>query len=217
MPANRLPTAESAADDVGSLMDTHGLDKAHIVGHSMGGWVALELLRRRRALSVIALCPGAAWPATGRRIRLFLQLTVSYGMAWLASHRAGPSLDKPWVRRCVFHYVVKRPELLPPAVADSHARGAVNCSTYFRALRQLGRTAGVRPLPPHRDPVRVVWSENDLLLPATRFRDALLERIGPVEETTIGDAGHLVMWEKPEQVARILLDTILAASRKQHN
>jgi pimeloyl-ACP methyl ester carboxylesterase len=46
-------------DDAERQLDSLGLDRPHIAGNSLGGWVALELARRGRAASVCALAPAA--------------------------------------------------------------------------------------------------------------------------------------------------------------
>ena len=48
-------------DDLERLLDELGLAKAHLAGNSLGGWAALELARRGRALTVCALSPAGAW------------------------------------------------------------------------------------------------------------------------------------------------------------
>src|SRR3954462_4485039 len=49
------------ADAAGGFMDDAGFETAHIVGNSMGGFVALQLAARGRARSVVALAPGGGW------------------------------------------------------------------------------------------------------------------------------------------------------------
>ena len=39
-------------------MDEAGFETAHIVGNSLGGYLALQLAARGRARSVVALAPG---------------------------------------------------------------------------------------------------------------------------------------------------------------
>ena len=52
------------ADAVEHAMDDAGFHTAHIVGNSLGGYVALELAARGRAESIVALAPAGGW-ATG--------------------------------------------------------------------------------------------------------------------------------------------------------
>src|ERR687884_257289 len=57
---------------VAELLDELGLESVHVAGNSIGGWVALELARLRRARSVTALSPGGLW---GRKAPLFIRAT----------------------------------------------------------------------------------------------------------------------------------------------
>src|SRR3954471_24779918 len=49
------------ADAVEQAMDEAGFKTAHIVGNSLGGYLALQLAARGRARSVVALAPGGGW------------------------------------------------------------------------------------------------------------------------------------------------------------
>jgi pimeloyl-ACP methyl ester carboxylesterase len=55
-------TDASIADAVQRAMDDAGLQTAHLVGNSLGGYVALQLAMRRRPRSVVALAPAGGWP-----------------------------------------------------------------------------------------------------------------------------------------------------------
>ena len=57
-----------------SLLDELGVGRAHVAGNSLGGWVALELAKAGRALSVAGLCTAGLWarplgPRPGRDAR----------------------------------------------------------------------------------------------------------------------------------------------------
>ena len=54
------------ADHVERQLDQLGWDTAHIVGNSLGGWVAFELERRGRARTVTGIAPAGGGRA-GRR------------------------------------------------------------------------------------------------------------------------------------------------------
>ena len=51
-------TVEQMVDDTERMLDELELERVHLAGNSMGGWIAFELARRGRALSVCALSPG---------------------------------------------------------------------------------------------------------------------------------------------------------------
>ena len=52
------PTVESLGAAVAADLDAHGLDRVHVLGNSLGGRLALDLARRGRARSVVALSPS---------------------------------------------------------------------------------------------------------------------------------------------------------------
>jgi len=58
------PTVGALTDAVAADLDALGLDRVHLLGNSLGARVALELARRHRARSVVAIAPpGLNTPA----------------------------------------------------------------------------------------------------------------------------------------------------------
>ena len=57
----RPVTMWDVSDQSERYLDEVGLDRPHLAGHSMGGFIALELARRGRAASVCAFSPGGLW------------------------------------------------------------------------------------------------------------------------------------------------------------
>jgi len=60
-------TLAQAADHFESLLDGLGVGTAHLAGNSLGGALALELAKRGRARSVVAISPGGGWRPDDRR------------------------------------------------------------------------------------------------------------------------------------------------------
>ena len=54
-------TDGALADAVELAMDEAGFETAHLVGNSLGGYVALQLAARGRARSVVAFAPAGGW------------------------------------------------------------------------------------------------------------------------------------------------------------
>src|SRR5687767_8665341 len=63
LPEGVVPTPGALAAAIARLLDELAIDSAHLVGNSLGGWVALELAAISRARSVTALCPAGLWGA----------------------------------------------------------------------------------------------------------------------------------------------------------
>ena len=55
----------SLADDVERQLDELGWSTCHIVGNSLGGWIAFELERRGRARTVTMVAPAGGWREFG--------------------------------------------------------------------------------------------------------------------------------------------------------
>ncbi|MCD0351927.1 alpha/beta fold hydrolase, partial [Acinetobacter baumannii] len=54
-------TPEALTDALVDTLDSLALGSPHVAGISLGGWVALELAKAGRALSVTALNPAGFW------------------------------------------------------------------------------------------------------------------------------------------------------------
>jgi pimeloyl-ACP methyl ester carboxylesterase len=54
-------SADTFVDAVERSMDAAGLELAHLVGNSLGGYVAFRLAARGRAASVVAFAPAGGW------------------------------------------------------------------------------------------------------------------------------------------------------------
>src|ERR1700734_2718423 len=67
-------TPAAMADALERDMDSAGFGQAHLVGNSLGGWLALELAARGRALSTTALAPAGGWKHGGREHRRLLRM-----------------------------------------------------------------------------------------------------------------------------------------------
>ena len=68
-PVQRRPaTAIDLVDWAERYLDEQGLQRPHLAGHSMGGYLAIELARRGRAATVCAFAPGGFW-ASGDGLR----------------------------------------------------------------------------------------------------------------------------------------------------
>ena len=58
-------TMKTLVDATERQLDAAGIERAHLVGNSLGGWLAFELASRGRALSVTAISPGCGWREGG--------------------------------------------------------------------------------------------------------------------------------------------------------
>src|SRR6202158_5310615 len=88
----------SLADHVESQLDALGWGTAHIVGNSLGGWVAFELERRGRARTLTGIAPGGRLdPLHAGEVRDCRQVS-GRNAAVAAAPGAGPARAEPAVQ-----------------------------------------------------------------------------------------------------------------------
>jgi pimeloyl-ACP methyl ester carboxylesterase len=61
LPPGTEPTVAALTDLLVAELAKRGIRTAHLVGNSLGGWLALELARRGVARSVVVFSPAGAW------------------------------------------------------------------------------------------------------------------------------------------------------------
>jgi 2-hydroxymuconate-semialdehyde hydrolase len=197
-----LPDASRAgralwAEQAGALMDVLGHERYAIVGHSMGGAVALAIaaVRPDAVRAVVGIgSMGAAMPLPEGLDRL-----------WAARPTPG---DAETVQR-----------LIAPA-GSSPPPAAV--AARLEAMRAQGGEAYAALFPPPRDRwvadlalrpdeavtahVFLVHGARDQIVPLRAGALALLERLRSADLYVLGDCGHSPHLERPEIVHRLLAD-----------
>jgi len=196
-----------AIDAVERAMDDAGFETAHLVGNSLGGYVALGLAARGRATSVVALAPAGGWepggdfyPAIARR-----QAEMHRGLQGMAlnadafvSTRAG--------RRGATEVNTVAFEHIPAELLAHQIRGAAACDALRMidcSLREGYEVDAQRVT----CPVRIVWGMSDRLLPlpvsAVRYRRDWLPTTDWIE---LDDVGHAPQLDVPLETAALILD-----------
>ena len=112
------------ADGVERAMDEAGFETAHIVGNSLGGFVALQLAARGRAASVVALAPAGGWAADDRGVpRDYRPLPDDAGAAAAAAPHADAILATPEGRRRATEFTSTNFEHIPVELLAHQMRG----------------------------------------------------------------------------------------------
>ncbi|AGL28787.1 hypothetical protein J113_23315 [Mycobacterium tuberculosis CAS/NITR204] len=156
------PVLSSAvlADHVERQLDELGWETSHIVGNSLGGWVAFELERRGRARSVTGIAPAGGWtrwsPVKFEVIAKFIAGAPILAVAHILGQRAlrlpfsrcWPPCDAHTERRerarAVRHHRRRRalPGLFSAAGQGAGAARAAGVGTHRRALARGAVRAG---------------------------------------------------------------------------
>ncbi len=208
-PDDRPITFAHSTDAVETLLDDLGIGTAHFVGNSMGGGIALELAKRGRARSVIALAPAGGWspgdgegPRIGRFFARQLRL-LERTHAW--SERI---MRRPGTRRLAFREIMRHGELVSPADAAAISRAALNCSIGRRAIQTLfADEAGLTIGELDRITCRVLLAtpQFDRVLPGPRHSPRYRHEIPGVEAIALPDCGHVPVWDNAELVTKLIV------------
>jgi pimeloyl-ACP methyl ester carboxylesterase len=187
------------------MLDELRIPRAHLVGNSLGGRVALEVALQApgRVRRIALLCPSMAW----RRFRF------GAGVVRLLRHEMAivplPVLEAAvvGVLRSMFAAPDRVPQAGMIAAADeflrifSTARGRV---AFFNAMREIyledphGERGFWDRLPLLSRPSLFVFGERDWLVPQSFAR--LVARALPAARCEIfRDCGHVPQYELPEQ------------------
>jgi pimeloyl-ACP methyl ester carboxylesterase len=188
------PTPAALARATEGFLGELDLDRPHVAGNSLGGWVAFELALAGRARSVTAIAPAGLWAGP---------LEPKRALARAFARAAGPAVGlltgTEAGRRALLGGVMVHPERVPPAAA-AHVVRAYAAAPGFLAANRAMRAGHFADLERIEVPVTLGWPNHDRLV----SRPA---RLPPqVHSRVLRDCGHLPMWDAPDEVAALLLE-----------
>jgi pimeloyl-ACP methyl ester carboxylesterase len=202
------------ARSVTRFMDAMEVERAHLVGNSLGGRVAIEVGLREpgRVQSLSLLCPSMAW----RRRRQFVPI-VRVLRPELAAipHTFGGA-----VVRQQFWTMFSRPERIHPAAADVAVEEflrtyrSVNARVAFSAAARhiyleepdgpRGFYTRLRELEP---PAMFVWGDEDPLVPLA-FSRYVHDALPDARQVVLEQCGHVPQVEHPVDANALVHDFI---------
>jgi pimeloyl-ACP methyl ester carboxylesterase len=206
------------ARSVIELMDTLGLERAHMVGNSMGGRIALELGLRypERVGRLVLLAPSLAWRRERPWAPLVRLLSPHLGLVqvtprWAVEavvHRIIPEAREGWVRAGVDEFL--RAYLTP--------RGRV---AFYAAARQIyleephGSKGFWERLAQLQPPALFIWGRHDGLVPIGFA--AHVRRTLPSARHLELDCGHVPQIERPAETHAAIADFLTAAVHSEEH
>jgi len=191
------------------LLDELGIERLHLAGNSVGGWTALELAKRGRALSVVAIGPAGLWRGNDPW-RCVFQLWAQHQLGRAFAPLTPALMRNPVGRAVLLRGTVGKPSRVPPDAAVEMAVTYAQTPCFKRHLSATRRERfeGGRGI---EVPVTVAWGEKDRLVPRkARRRDELPPH---ARVLTLAGCGHLPMWDDRRLVAQTILDAAKEATR----
>jgi pimeloyl-ACP methyl ester carboxylesterase len=202
-------TIRALTDETERLLDVRGLDRVHVAGNSMGGWMAIELARRGRALTVCAFSPAGFWtPGTPDETRASNMVRRTRRRVRVVRPLAPALLRFAYMRRQAMRDVAIHGERFTLAQALGAVRDVACC---LAAEEMLRPSEGVAPLDPLPCPMTLAWSANDKILPPDVYGATARERLPQAKYLLLPGVGHVPMIDNP----RLCADTILATTADQ--
>jgi pimeloyl-ACP methyl ester carboxylesterase len=196
------------ADHVERQLDELGWDTAHIVGNSLGGWVAFELERRGRARTVTGIAPAGGWtrwtPTKFEVIAKFVSGTPFWALArWL-----GPRvLRLPFSRRLATLPISGTPEGVSQAELEAIIDDAAHCPAAFQLLVKSLLLPGLVDLAQTAVPAHLVICEKDRVFPGPRSSRYFTTHLpAGTRITRLDGLGHIPMFEAPGQITEVISD-----------
>jgi pimeloyl-ACP methyl ester carboxylesterase len=172
-----------AAKNLLALLDDVGLERAHFIGHSMGGLIVSELAAEHQARVGRLILVNAASLPFGRNlprlamgsVRTFFRLPLGF---------------------------------LPVLVQDAHRTGVL---PILKTAREIITTDITEKVGHVAAPTLIIWGEHDHMLPLA-IGEQLLETIPDARLIVIPRAGHNPMWDRPEEFNRAVISFAAAES-----
>lgn len=197
-PLPAAPSLSGYADRVRLLLDVEDMLPAPLVGHSLGGSIALRLALR--------------WPADVPAVVLAASAGIASGTRWaqfwlalfgrtkpgrrIAPHRAVVARRRT-LRYPVFGYWgASDPAALSERAVESLLVGHASHADTISAARALVRDDPRQDLEGVRCPVLVLWGARDRQVPIDDAFEYARRLRAPLR--AIADCGHLLIVERPE-------------------
>lgn len=197
-----LTAIADMADWVAALIEAAGLDRAVLVGHSMGALVALETAARHGDLVAGLGLLGAAarmpvHPAMIASAKAGTFDAVAMVSLWGLGPRAamgGAAQPGQWM-------LASCQRLLERAPVGALAADLVACDAYAGGQDAAGRVAC---------PTVVVAGERDIMAPLKGAK-ALAQAVAGATLATLAGAGHMMTMERPDETLDALRGLVKAA------
>jgi pimeloyl-ACP methyl ester carboxylesterase len=204
-PLAAAPTLNPFAEAVVELARREALLPAAVVGHSMGGVVALRLaIRHPDAIRGLVLASAAGISSAARRAEFSFAVVSAMKPARRIAHLRGLVARSRFLRAIVFGSVeVSDSEAFSPLAVEAFLSGPAIHTDVDSAGWALLRDDPRTDLDRIRCPCLFLWGAQDDLVPVGDGIEYARRLGAPLR--VVPDCGHLVIGERPDACADAIL------------
>jgi pimeloyl-ACP methyl ester carboxylesterase len=198
-------TIFNAVADTRTIMESLGLERAHIVGHDYGAGVAWLTASLEPALVDKLAVLSVGHPGTVTR-PLFGQMQLSwYTFFFQFEATAEAALEKDdW--SLMRQWLASSPDR-DSCLANLQRPGALTAGlSWYRANMRPEIWGTEIPFPEVTAPTMGIWGERDAFLTESQMTDSVQFCSGEWRYERINGAGHWLMLDEPDEVNALLLD-----------
>jgi pimeloyl-ACP methyl ester carboxylesterase len=196
------------ADHVERQLDELGWDTCHIVGNSLGGWVAFELERRGRARTVTGIAPAGGWTRwTPTKFEVIAKFVMG-APAWAVARWLGPrTLRLPFSRRVATFPISGTPDGVSEVELEAIIDDVAHCPAALQLLVKSLLLPGLLELAQTAVPAHLVLCGKDRVFPGPRSHRYFKAQLPPgTRVTELDGLGHIPMFEAPGQITEVISD-----------
>jgi 3-oxoadipate enol-lactonase len=191
-------TLGTMADDVAAVLDSAGVERAIVVGISMGGMItqhfAMRHPHRARGLILLATSPGFPINSLPEPLSFYRLVSIPFG-----GKQAGRNLGRLLLPKSKWDRARDIFKDWPNAMRDNPTTPATFIAHLFAASTHVS----IHRLKEIRCPVLVVAGHDDGLIPK-RNAEVLAKRIPNAELEILPDTGHALFAEDRDLVRRLV-------------
>jgi pimeloyl-ACP methyl ester carboxylesterase len=199
LPETITPT--TLVEAVEHTMDEAGIQEAHVAGNSLGGYVALQLGARGRALTVTAFAPAGGWADDSKADTLAMN-EEAHAMTRGAERHAGFMASTPRGRQQALATMAEHTDHVPPEFVVDVIRAGALCTEAPRMIEYASTSDW--PLQPPTCPTRIVWGTEDKLLPWPRAAERYRALLAHADWVVLDGIGHCPQVDVPLECAELI-------------
>lgn len=206
MKANREMSPEKLAEIITNELVASGIEKFHIMGNSLGGWICLEMAAKfpEQILSLTGVAPAGLWLKA--KTHRNGELAISRYMARATYKFAHQIAHFKFMRAIGFKLVSPQWHKFSPETCANAAIAMGSATGYYSLWDAFLGNRFDKPIS-EQIPVTILFGDTDYTLPAASCQERSLAPAHS-EWVILPNVGHAPMWDAVKDVTAHTVKTI---------